>query len=294
MDELLSIVSTLESDIERCLESLCDRLQVAVEAVGTHVVLTITGLNRSPDCLRDLAVYCVGQITKAVQVNLEIRSDLLGLDNEDAREQLIRDVCSVIGEDHDALTNEQKEDERDPWLVEALSHLFVHLSTRNPHFLPVGQLICLMPMHGHVKEPGLDLVAAYVNVDVGLGIGESKAWENNPSGGLRSAAGKFSDVDLGSYDSDLRAAVGLMRYAMPPIYQNRITGAFWREERAYLPFISYSSHNSPRWTSDRQALQSLNIPPTHRILVPMPIQEFRSFFDDLADAMRNYLASLEE
>jgi len=116
----------------------------------------------------------VGQIARAVQVDLKIRADLLGLDNQDACQQLIRDVYSVIGEDNQALTDEQKEDERDSWLFEALSHLFVHLATRKPDHLPVGNLIGLMPMHGSVNEPGLDLIAAYSAGHVGLGIGESK------------------------------------------------------------------------------------------------------------------------
>ena len=294
LDDLASVVQRLETDIEQCLELLGERLQVVSTATGTHQLLTITGVDRSPECLRDLAVYCVGQIAKAVQVNLEIRADLLGVD-DDARVQLIRDVYSVIGESNDDLTDTQKEYERDPWLFEALSHLFVHLSTKKEDFFPIGTPIGLTMTHRGVKEQGLDLVAIYASTDVGLSIGESKAWEDDPSGGLRDAVEKkFREVDLGNYDAELRTIVGQMRYAMPAEYQGKITGAFWRNERAYLPFIGYDSKHNPRWTSNREALKTLDIPATHRVLFPLPIEGFRDFFEDLSDAMRAYLALLEK
>jgi hypothetical protein len=293
-DDVASIIQKLEADIERCLGTLSKRLHVTPAAIGTHHLLTISGIDCSTACLQDLAVYCVGQIAKAVQINLKIRADLLGFENEDARNQLIQDVYSVIGENNDDLTDEQKRDERDPWLFEALSHLFVHLSTRNQSFFPVGKLIGLMPTHRSVKEQGLDLVAVYAGDNVGFGIGESKAWENDPSGGLQAAAKKFLEVDLGKYDADLRMTAGIMRHAMPVEYRNQMTSAFWKEERAYLPFIGYSSNHNPRWTSEREVLRSLSVPSTHRLLCPMPLEDFRDFFDRLASEMRTYLRSLEE
>ena len=289
--ELASGVQKLEEDIEQCLEALCERLEVTHTAIGTHQLLTITGIDRSLECLRALAIYCVGQIAKAVQVNLEIRADLLGI-RDDASNRLISDVYSVIGESNDSLTKIQKRDERDPWLFEALSHLFVHISSNRSEFFPVGTVIGLTMTHQGAKAPGLDLVAIYTSTAVGLSIGESKAWQADPSGGLRDAAARFKEVDLGNYESELRTTVGLMRYAMPVEYRRQMTGAFWRNERAYLPFISYDSNHNPQWTAERDALRSLDVPVTHRILFPLPIECFREFFDDLANAMRSYLEVL--
>jgi len=68
-DDSVSAIQRLEADIERCLESLSERLQVISMAIDTHQLLTITGIDRSAECLRDLATYCVGQIAKAVQIN---------------------------------------------------------------------------------------------------------------------------------------------------------------------------------------------------------------------------------
>jgi hypothetical protein len=294
VDSFGAIVHRLEVDVERCLDALSHRLIVAFADTGTHRLLTITGVDCSAECLRDLAVYCVGQIAKAVQVNLQVKADLLGFDNRDAREQLIPDVYSVIGENNNALTAERKTDERDPWLFEALSHLFVHLSVRNAGFLPVGRLIGLIPTHKSVKEQGLDLLAVYAGDAVGFGIGECKARENDPSGGLLEAVRKFSDIDSGGYNSDLRSTAGMMRESMPLEYRDQMTGAFWREERAYMPFIGYSSSHHPRWACDRQTLMCLGVPATHRLLFPMPLENFRDFFDRLADEMRAYLSSLEQ
>ncbi len=292
--DLASVVQRLETDLEQCMESLSQKVQADSTAIHTHHLLTITGIDGSAECHQDLAVYCVGQIAKAVQINLDIKADLLGVENEDARNQLIRDVYSVIGESNDDLTVRQKRDERDPWLFEALSHLLVHLSTKKKELLPVGTLIGLTMTHRGVNEPGLDLVAVYTNTTVGIGIGESKCREDDPSAGLREAAETFEKVDLGDYAPELRRIVGQMRYAMSADYQGQITGAFWENERAYLPFIGYDANHNPQWTAERDALRSLAVPVTHIILVPLPIEEFRDFFDALAGEMRTYLTSLEE
>ena len=296
MDELSIITNKLESDTKQSLQSLGETIQVKAVPVGTHKLLTIAGMDSSSECLRCLAVYCVAQIADAVLVNLEIRADLLGIDDQNSCEQLIQDVYSVIGETNEAVTKKQqkrKQDERDPWLFEAFSHLCVHLSISNPTILPVGTLVALMPLHGKVKEQGLDLVSAYVSSHIGLGIGECKAWENNPWGGLKAAGEKFRNVDLGNYDSALRTAVGLMRFAMPIEQRNQMTRAFWKEDRAYLPIIGYNAKHNPQWSSEQGVLKELGVPSTHRLLVRVPIEQFRDFFDDLADEMRTYLESLK-
>lgn len=297
MDDLSLFTGKLEADTEQSLLSLDELVQVTAVTIGTHKLLTIVGFDRSPDCLLCLAVYCVAQIANAVQVNLQIRADLLGIDDQDSCEQLLQDVYSVIGKSNEAKTPKQKkwkEDERDPWLFEALSHLCVHLSIRNPDLLPVGTLVALVPMHGKVKKQGLDLVSVYVSPQIGLGIGECKARENNPWVGLQAAADKFQNVDMGNYDPELRTVVGLIRFAVPAEQRNQMTRAFWKEERAYLPIIGYNANHNPQWSSEQDALKELGVPPTHRLLIPLPLQDFRDFFDDLADAMRTYLESLKE
>lgn len=291
---LAPIVQRLEEDIDQCLDGLSQRLQVVCTLHGTHRVLSIAGLDRSSECLRQLAIYCVGRIAQAVQVNLDVKADLLGITDDDAHLQLMNDVCSLIGESNEALSDGQKGDERDPWLFEALSHLFIHLSRRERGFFPLGTLVGLTMTHTSAKEHGLDLVGIYAGATVGLGIGESKAREHNPWRALAEAAGKFTQVDLGKYDGRLRAIVGQMRGTMPAQYRGQITQAFWKDERAYLPYIGYSSEHNPEWTSDKDALRSLGVPSTHRILVPLGIDGFRAFFDELADEMRAYLQSLGE
>jgi len=288
-----TLIRKIEKDIERSLELLRETVEVEPVSVDTHQLVRITGIDQSRECLMALAIYCVGQIAKAIQVNLEIRADLLG-DNSDARIQLARDVYSVIGEDNSSLTDKQKRDERDPWLFEAISHLIVHLSRIKRELLPVGTLIALTMAHCSAKEKGLDLVAVYFDKELGLGIGESKAKEDDPSRGLREAIGKFSDVDRGEYDAQIREIVGLMRYALSAEYQEQITPAFWKNERAYLPILGYSSNRRPRWILPRKSLEKLAVPSTHRILMPLAIDEFRTFFDKLSDAMRCYLKSLGE
>ena len=111
---------------------------------------------------------------------------------------------------------------------------------------------------------------------------------------MKEAADKFAEIDLGNYDAALRKIIGQMRYALSVEHQEQITGAFWKSARAYFPFIGYDSSHNPRWSSRKKVLSSLAVPPTHRVLVPVSLENFRDFFDALADEMRAYLKSLEE
>lgn len=179
-----NLIQSIEHDMELALHHLCGILDVELSNHETHTLLRISGIQQSQECLNCIAIYCVGQILNAVQVNLTIRADLLGTD-EKAIDRIVQDVYSVIGENNEILTNKQKIEERNPWLFETISHLLVHSSRIRPEFHPVGQLLGLLPVHGKVKEPGLDLVAIYISDDIGLGIGEMKAWENDPSAALK-------------------------------------------------------------------------------------------------------------
>jgi hypothetical protein len=285
------ITQQIENDVNQALQTLCDILVVEFTHHETHHLLKISGFCRSQECLECLAEYCVGQIASAVQANLSIRADLLGID-EESIDRLILDVYSIIGMDNNDLTEEQKATERNPWIFEAISHLIIHLSRYRPEFHPVGNILGLLPVHGKVKEQGLDLIAIYTTGDIGLGVGESKAWENKPSPALRKAAMKFVDVDLGGYDPEIRKTVNLIRASLPEEYQNQITGVFWRDEKSYYPFIGYGSGKKPRWKARRKVLEALDVPISRRILVPLPIDDFQDFFDDLSDKMREYLDAL--
>lgn len=285
-------MTTLETDIKDALDRLAERISVEPRQAASHQVLLVKGIDGSPECLRALAIYCVGQIAKAVQVNLELRADLLGVGLQ-AQRQLASDVYSIIGATNSALSNGQKETERDPWLFEALSHLLIHLSRHKRDLLPAGKLVGLSMTHSHAKDHGLDLVAIYEGPLVGLGLGECKAWEKRPSDALRDASGKFADIEAGNYEAELRAVVGLMRKHLPSGLQTQIIGAFWHDERSYLPFIGYDSRISRDWGRKRKVLDRLAVPTSHRILFPVPINQFRIFFDKLSDAMRAYVKTVE-
>jgi hypothetical protein len=148
--------------------------------------------------------------------------------------------------------------------------------------------------HGAASEKGLDLMAVYDGGEIGLSIGESKAWSDYPSQALSAAARKFKEVDAGQHETHVRKFVQQARYSLPMAYQVRITGAFWNQERSYQPFIAYDAAQRLDWSADREALRSLAVPVTHRIVVPLPITDFAQFFDDLADAMRAYVTSRAE
>lgn len=275
---------SLTEDLNSAVGTLSERLSVEHSECKTHSVLQV-GDYGDQESLRATAVYLVGAIAQSIEANLRIRSALF--DEVDQQRELARDVVSVVGQaDADERFKTMK---RYPWMWEAISHMLVHLSRHASEFHPTGSVLAKTGIKFDVNDHGLDLLAIYEATELGISAGECKAYLENPSRAITDASNRLNEVDANERDMELRAVVSQLRPALVAAAQERVAGAFWRNERCYLPFVCCDETAAPDWTKKRQVLKRLTVPVSHKVLYQLSLENATGTLDRICGLMREYV-----
>jgi len=275
----------LREDVETAIQVLGTLIPATVAQYDTHCVIQLDGFDDEPDVINAIAVYLVGTIAACVDTTLVIREALFAEGGYTSA--LNRDVATVIGQNN-AITPTFRTNTRDAWLWEGISHLIVHLSRFDANKHPPAQVLAKTSVHLSVKDHGLDLIALYGTDDLGISAGECKAYLSRPATAIKDASDKLHEVDDSKRDAEIRQALAQFRAGLPTNLQSEITGAFWRNERAYFPLVCCDGDSEVDWTVSRVPLCRLEVPPEQRFLVPVVVPNAGEFFDAVADAMRAY------
>lgn len=278
----------LQSDLEDSLAWLDANLPlISARTCKTHTLLEYDTIDPSADLLRNLGVFLTASIAQCVEFNLAIRQALF--DEADLGRDLAASVVSVIGADN-SISTITKRDERNPWLWEAISHLLIHLARSDPQRHPPGPVLAKSLIHLDPKDHGLDLFAIYGDMALGVTVGECKAYLGRPAAGIRDAAERLRELDSTDRDSEIRQFVAAAGVVLDDAKRKLLTGAFWRKERCYVPFVCCDESEASAWTRARKSLRSLGVDIDRRILIPLVISDAWCFFDDLSNAIRDYAA----
>ena len=173
---------------------------------------------------------------------------------------------------------------------EAISHMLIHLSRYKEEFHPSGQVLAKTGLKHDVNDHGLDLIAIYKAANLGISAGECKAYLNDPSRAIADASNRLSEIDENKRDIELRAVINQLRGVLDEDAQQGLAGAFWRNERSYLPFICCDDDWSLNWQEHRTVLRRLDVPTNRKILYPLPLVHGRHTFDRICNLMRSYVA----
>jgi hypothetical protein len=274
----------LADDVKTALKILNEQLAVTAEETKSHTVLTVEGFGYG-DTLEASAVYLVGAVAASIEQNMSIRHALY--DEADVERDLHADIVSIIRSDN-AIDDEFRIKVRDPWLWEGISHLFVHLSQLDTAFHPSGNVLVKTSIKHDVHDHGLDLVAIYRSTAVGLSAGESKAYLDDPGRGIRDASNRLREVDQNKRDTELRSTINQLLPSLSPADKSSVAGAFWRNERTYIPFVCCDESYAEDWKSKRPTLTRLDVAASKKLLVPLSIASARDTFDSICSLMREY------
>jgi hypothetical protein len=282
----------LKKVIEDEIESFSKNLSVDLLKAKTHNSILVTGIENEPSVLRSIAVYMVGLIAHAIEANLEVRADLMEY-TEVGKEEIVESVIETIGEDNN-LVQDFKEDERNPWLAEALIHLLLFISNKVQNLHPVGEVLVVGLVHDDPKDKGLDLTAIYQSETLGLTIGECKAYKLDPNRAISKAMDFFDGVDTKRKTGKrIRSQVQILRNFLPEEISRSATHGFWKNERCFLTTPVYDSSIVKDWSRSRnKTLGLLKVPLDRRLVIPLAIEDFDKFFDELADEMRNFVREI--
>ncbi|WP_188208347.1 hypothetical protein [Alkalibacillus aidingensis] len=282
----------LKKLIESEVESFSKNIDVDILQAQTHHSILITGIENQSSIIRSIAVYMVGLISHAIEANLQVRADLIEY-TEVGKEEIVQSVIETIGEDNN-LNQDFKEDERNPWLAEALIHLLLFISNRVKNLHPVGEVLVVGLVHDDPKDKGLDLTALYQSGTLGLTIGECKAYKLNPNRAISNAMEFFDGVDSKRKTGKrIRSQVQTLRNFLPKELSMSATHGFWKNERCFLTTPVYDSSITKDWSRSRKkTLGSLKVPIDKRLVIPLAIEGFDEFFDSLADEMRVFVREI--
>ena len=286
---ICSICDSVDATSLRCRDLEYYRA-VSITSVSptTHNVAIVSGLEDAS--IRDaLATYLLNCAVQSVRVNLAILNDLLG-DSEDAATALAGELTRLLGNNND-LTDDFRQDQRDPWMAEALAHLLLKIAGNLPPLPPPGSLHALTPVHDDVKEHGLDLVGIYTNSasgNLGLAVSETKASANNPTAHVASAADLFTSVMTGRRDPHIRSKIQSLRHALPSQTQTLITPSFWKNECCFSAYVAMS--DSCDFDANAARPTYLQIQPRATIVI-VPLSNYQAFFDSIADRMRSLIST---
>ncbi len=276
---------TIDDLLVHAIETLKGQITLHTHVVSSHLVASVQGLEH-PAAVDAFAMYAlVAGIGQGVRVNLAIATEMLG-GGPPFGAELQRDVARIIGPDN-TVSDDFKEDQRDPWFTECLSHALLNISRDVADLGPPGRLEALTLVHTDVRDHGLDFVGLHIEQAVlALNVVEAKASQNHASQHGSATATLFAEIDAGTRDAEIRAKVQLLREALSPGGQALITPSFWHGRRAYLAVISYGAASTFAPAHPRPAYAGLAVGADRIRLLAVPLSNYGQFFDTVADRVR--------
>lgn len=267
--------------VDAAVLTIRDNTSVQLVHLSTHemVLVEIPETTAVVDATAAYLVHCIAQ---TIATDLSIVTELVG-SGPDALASLAVDVRRRLGEDN-GITDEFRQDDRDPWIAEAIGHLFTNISREHFDIPPAGFVHAVTPVHDDVKDHGFDLVALYeIGSALGLSISEAKASENNASNHAGKAAILFSNIEKGTRDQQIRGKVLLLRDSLPVHLKGSLTPGFWRDERCLIALLMMSEQCGFDCYAERKAFSSLTRKP---YVIAIRLKQYVVFFNAIADRMR--------
>jgi hypothetical protein len=276
---------TIDDLLQAAIDSLKRELTPQVQTVSSHQVTIVHGIEQQ-ETMEAFATYAlIADIGQGIRVNLAIAAEVLG-GSPNFGTELQQQVERIIGANN-AIQDDFREDQRDPWFTECLGHALLNISRDVLELAPPGPIQALTLVHTDVRDHGLDLVGLHLEQALlGLHISEAKASENNASNHGSATAKLFAEVDAGSRDPEIRGKVQLLREALPQGQQRLVTPSFWHGQRAYVAVICYSANSSFAPAHARPAYARLAVGAQRIRLLAVPLSNYRQFFDTIADRVR--------
>ncbi|TAK27032.1 MAG: hypothetical protein EPO40_18840 [Myxococcaceae bacterium] len=279
-----SLGEALEGNIKAALLYLDGKLTATKATTPSHQTVAVAGWHE-PEAIEAIAWYMVGQRALAIKVALRIEAQVE--DTAEDQAEIRKSVEQIVGSEANPLSDQQKTDERNPWMAEALWHLCLFLSKTNEAFRAAGEVVALEEIHIGAKDHGPDVVALHrEGSGFGVSIVETKAYKQNPNKAINDATEYFRAVDRGDHDLRLRQAVAHMRDALPAEVQNLISKSLWKANRFYIPNPHYDASEMMDWSNLRPSFKTLKVGAGRITIMPNALPGFNAFFEGVGDRMR--------
>lgn len=286
------IKMTIEQEVSRALDELADSVNIIGPVpVARHTNYVVTGLADTCEQKSNLCWCILGFIGGIIESDMRIDSAIgtghIATDNLKRSLEKRLDVGKC-------LTPSQKERKRDPLIQELIAHVLLVIHQRQEKFSNwLGTIHAIHKPHLSPNDSGIDLIAVGMLQDNPIPIiGEVKAYENDPWGGLDKACGKFTQVTAGEYDDEIREALkSLSRISEAGFTNEQLANSVWREQARFGALVGHDCRHASLGNNhidvnfSCQRAEVLKQKPERLFFVTSPFSSMRSLFDSISDEL---------
>lgn len=291
----------IEIEVSRALGELADSVSViGPVSVDSHINYVVTGLADTQHQRTNLSWCILGFIGNIIEADMAIDS-AIG-EGKVATDNLQRALKKRLGVGN-PLELPQKERKRDPLLQELISHALLLIHQRQEKLSAwLGTIQAISMPHLSPNDSGIDLIAIGSQNGIPIPIiGEVKAYEKAPWGGLNDACGKFSEILDGDYDDEIRGALkSLTQQNDLGFTKEQLANNIWREQGHFGALVGHDSqygqkgekHIDVNFSSRRAEVLKQNA--DNLFFISSPFSSMRSLFDDISSELLELSTKLSE
>lgn len=276
------IPMSIEERMETAIAELAQTIEVSgPHGTETHTCYVVRGLSETPGQMESLCWCLLGFVGQVFEMDLRIDS-VIGAGSQ-AQENLMDALRKRLDVGKD-LTYDQKKSKRNPLLQELIAHTLVVVHQHAPKLLEwLGEVVALRRPHLSPNDSGLDLIAAsWVDDKLFAAIGEVKAYENDPFGGLSVACTKFTQVDQGQYNDEIRGALRDMDCGFT---RQELADNIWLSTGRFCALVGHDA-DCPFDEAEPSSSGEVRSQPAERLFfVASPFRSMREFYDAVAVTM---------
>ena len=285
-------MSTPISIMERCVAELKVKIALSeCDDCSTHHHVEVLNLE-DREVIRLVGLYCAGLIGNAVMADLSLSRNFLNRGDK-SKASLTRTIDKLLKASNADVDDWHRDYRRNPWIVEAISHLISNVSADNDNLFS-RRVIALKPVHTAVSQQGVDILGIAISeLGASLCIGESKATRDAPDNQLSKSITFYRSIDNHERDDELRTQSNLLSLGLSPQVKEMMYDCFWEDSRFYFPLIAFcgSCDFRPK-TQRRTTFGQLKPESRDKVLITIALSSFHSFFDDVSDQIRTSVDSL--
>jgi len=283
-------------DFEAQTVRAIEELSASIGIVGPiptehHINYLIVGLADTPEQIQNLGWCLLGFIGSIISTDLSIDS-AIGYGDQ-ARENLIGILRKRLGFGTN-LTDEQKQKNRDPLLQELIAHVLILIHTRKPILPPwLGEICGCRRPHLSPNDSGIDLIAVGQDI-AGIFpiIGEVKAYEKDPATGFINACSKFTGVNSGDYNDEIRSAIIDLNGG--GFSKQQLADNIWTTESRFGAVVGYDRDYGLTSDYGCTAEEVKKHTQSRLFYIRTPYQSMREFFGRLVDVLAELARQLGE
>lgn len=292
---------TLEEKVREAIGRLAQQITVEGPFVtDRHTNYLVTGLTdrtcadpvdsgEPPICC--LCWCLLSLLGLLYEADLSINTLIIGQGHQ-ARENLEEAIRHHLRSDED-LDVEQIERSRDPLIHELIAHVLL-LAHRERNLIPLwlNNLQNMRMPHLATNNQGIDLIGFSIAGGEAMPtLGEMKAYEDDPWGGLSDACSKLDEIRKGLHNTEIRGALKSMNFNND---RGQLASNIWMDVGPFGAVIGFDAGCDINIQRQSRAQIVIDQPADRLFFIAIPYDQMRDSFEEIIRILLEQARSVEQ